>query len=46
MPGVFRQGETLAELEENIRDAYQLVKEDAPPLQFEHIQTREIGVEA
>jgi predicted RNase H-like HicB family nuclease len=26
--GVFSQGETLAELEENIRDAYQLVTED------------------
>ena len=28
VPGVFSQGETLAELEENIRDAYQLVTED------------------
>lgn len=25
VPGVFSQGETLAELEENIRDAYDLV---------------------
>ena len=25
VPGVFSQGETLAELEENIRDAYQLM---------------------
>jgi predicted RNase H-like HicB family nuclease len=28
VPGVVSQGETLAELEENIRDAYQLVTED------------------
>ncbi len=27
-PGVFSQGETLGELDENIRDAYQLVTED------------------
>jgi predicted RNase H-like HicB family nuclease len=26
VPGVFSQGETLAELEHNIRDAYQLMK--------------------
>jgi predicted RNase H-like HicB family nuclease len=25
VPGVFSQGETLAELEENIRDAYQMM---------------------
>jgi len=29
VPGVFSQGETLTELEENIRDAYELVLEDA-----------------
>jgi len=29
VPGVFSQGETLAELEENIRDAYELVLEDS-----------------
>lgn len=28
VPGVFSQGETLQELEENIRDAYQLMMED------------------
>ena len=27
IPGVFSQGETLSELEENIRDAYQLLVE-------------------
>jgi len=29
LPGVFSQGDTLVELEENIRDAYALVLEDA-----------------
>jgi predicted RNase H-like HicB family nuclease len=28
VPGVFSQGQTLEELEENIRDAYQLMIED------------------
>jgi predicted RNase H-like HicB family nuclease len=31
VPGVFSQGETLAELEENLRDAYDLVLADAAP---------------
>jgi len=31
VPGVFSQGETLVELEENIRDAYDLVRADALP---------------
>jgi predicted RNase H-like HicB family nuclease len=29
VPGVFSQGATLVELEENIRDSYGLVREDA-----------------
>jgi len=29
VPGVFSQGETRAELEENIRDAFELVLEDS-----------------
>jgi len=29
VPGVFSQGETLVELEENIRDAFELVLEDS-----------------
>jgi predicted RNase H-like HicB family nuclease len=45
VPGVFSQGETLAELEENIRDAYQLVQEDAQELQATEIQTKEIAVQ-
>jgi predicted RNase H-like HicB family nuclease len=45
VPGVFSQGETLAELEENIRDAYQLVQADAQELHTTEIQTKEIGVE-
>ncbi len=32
VPGVFSQGKTLAELETNISDAYQLVIEDKKPL--------------
>ena len=32
VPGVFSQGETLAELENNIRDAYAVVLEDQAPI--------------
>lgn len=45
VPGVFSQGETLAELEENIRDAYRLVQEDARGLEASEIRSKEIGVE-
>jgi predicted RNase H-like HicB family nuclease len=31
VPGVFSQGETLEDLEENIRDAYDLVLADEAP---------------
>jgi len=32
VPGVFSQGETLVELEENIRDAYlMMIAEEEPP---------------
>ena len=45
VPGVFSQGETLAELEENIRDACHLMMEDTPALDVVEVQTKEIGVE-
>ena len=45
VPGVFSQGETLADLESNIRDAYQLMKEDAPTVDITSLETKEIGVE-
>ena len=32
VPGVFSQGETLEDLEENIRDAYELMLSDQGPL--------------
>ena len=47
VPGVFSQGETLQELEENIRDAYQLMVEEGTEtfLPQSEVQTKEIGVE-
>lgn len=30
VPGVFSQGDSLAELEDNVRDAYALVQSDRP----------------
>ena len=41
VPGVMSQGETMAELEENIRDAYHLMT-DAEPAPVANTQTREI----
>lgn len=45
VPGVFSQGESLQELEENIRDAYQLMLADKNNLPYAGVQTKEIGVE-
>ncbi len=47
VPGVFSQGETLQELEENIQDAYQLMVEEESEgiLPYSEVQTKEIGVE-
>ncbi|MBC8230972.1 type II toxin-antitoxin system HicB family antitoxin [bacterium] len=47
VPGVFSQGETLQELEENIQDAYQLMLEEEYEniLSYGEVQTKVIGVE-
>ena len=45
VPGVFSQGETLTALEENIRDAYELVLEGAGKLDLQGVQQKEIEVE-
>ncbi|HIE14931.1 TPA: type II toxin-antitoxin system HicB family antitoxin [Candidatus Bathyarchaeota archaeon] len=44
VPGVFSQGESLEELEENIRDAYRLMVKEEVPLQIT-VQTKEISIE-
>ncbi len=44
VPGVFSQGETLAELEENIRDAYELVLEDDAESAHPGARTKEIEI--
>jgi predicted RNase H-like HicB family nuclease len=46
VPGVISQGETLEELEENIRDAYKLMMEDeAEELGVAEKLTKELAVE-
>jgi predicted RNase H-like HicB family nuclease len=45
VPGVFSQGETIEELESNIKDAYRLMMEDAEELPIENAESKEIGVE-
>ncbi|MCI0469044.1 MAG: type II toxin-antitoxin system HicB family antitoxin, partial [Nitrospirae bacterium] len=45
VPGIFTQGESLEELEENIRDAYRLMtEEDSLSLPFKDVKTKEIEV--
>ena len=44
IPGVFSQGETLEELEENIRDAYRLMVTEEEPAPAE-VKTKELVLE-
>lgn len=45
VPGVFSQGESLEELEENIRDAYQLMMADEEVTLRVDAQTKALAVE-
>ncbi len=43
VPGVFSQGESVAELEENIQEAYQLMlEEQAKPLTRKGLQVKDL----
>jgi predicted RNase H-like HicB family nuclease len=45
VPGVFSQGASLEELEENIRDAYQLMMQEEEAPYRVGVETKELGVE-
>jgi predicted RNase H-like HicB family nuclease len=45
VPGVFSQGQSLEELEENIRDAYQMMIEEEAVSPAESIHTKDIDVQ-
>jgi len=45
IPGVFSQGETLEELEGNIKDAYDRMIEEENQTQHQEIQIKEITVD-
>ena len=45
VPGVFSQGETLEELEGNVKEAYQLMMEEEKIVPKAEIKTKDIGVE-
>jgi predicted RNase H-like HicB family nuclease len=45
VPGVFSQGQTLAELEENIQDAYEAMCAADQPLDLENTQVKEVELE-
>lgn len=42
IPGVFSQGETLEELEKNVREAYKLMMQEEEPL---WVETKEKDIE-
>ena len=43
VPGVFSQGRTLEELEENIKDAYEMMIKEIEPIEEVETTTKEIG---
>ena len=45
VPGVFSQGETLAELEANIRDAWKMIVEESEPAPASTVQVKELVVD-
>jgi len=45
IPGVFSQGKTLAELEENVAEAYRLMIEEDKPGFETAVQTKQIEVD-
>jgi predicted RNase H-like HicB family nuclease len=45
VPGVFSQGETIEELEENIRDAYHMIMAEEEQLLRSDIQTKELDMD-
>ncbi len=45
VPGVFSQGKTLAELKENIADAYRMMLETEREPEHAGVRTLELGVE-
>ena len=44
VPGVFSQGKSLAELDENLRDAYRLVLKDQQPMRRRGVRRRALAV--
>ena len=45
VPGVFSQGETITELEENVADAYGLIMEDGYQIDHPPSQTKGVFLE-
>ncbi|GAK60494.1 hypothetical protein U27_00391 [Candidatus Vecturithrix granuli] len=44
VPGVFSQGQTLEELEDNLREAFQLMMAEEESLPFENVYSKEFAV--
>ena len=43
VPGVFSQGKTLAELDENLRDVYRLVVKDQQPIRRRGVRRKALA---
>ena len=45
VPGIFSQGESLDELEENIKEAYQLMMDEEEPIDHPKAKVKDIAVD-
>ncbi len=45
VPGVFSQGETFEELQLNIKDAFNLMRQESPSMPVEKFNSAELSVE-
>lgn len=45
VPGVFSQGETLEELENNIKDAYHIMLDEEEPTERSDVRVKEVELE-
>ena len=45
VPGIFSQGETLEELERNIKEAFALMSQEVPPIPIQNFKSAELQIE-
>ncbi len=45
VPGIFSQGETFEELQQNIQDAYTLMSQEVPPIPVQDFKSAKLQME-